>query len=256
MRKLLRGMIPLFAVVFLYANNLTAATVVKVGGYVFPPFVEKAADGKFYGLTIDMINALNRVQDVYEFKFVFTSPRRKYRKFQSKSYDMLFFESIDWGWKKQSVEPTKVFLKGGDVFIALKETAKSQDYFNSFKNKSMAGMLGYHYSFAQFNADPKFLKSNYNMHLTNKPDTNIRLVLKGQRDIAIVTKSYLHKFLDTRSSAKSRLIISKNFDQEYNHTILVRKNSTPSVLTMNFLLDELVKKGEMKKIIEKNGITN
>ena len=52
----------------------------------------------------------------------------------------------------------------------------------------MVGILGYHYSFAQFNVDPNFLMSNYNLYLSSNPDTNIRLVLKdrkGSSSIAI-----------------------------------------------------------------------
>lgn len=255
MKKVLKGIIPLFTIAFLWAGSVSAVTPVKIGGYIFPPFVEKASDGKFSGITIDMIKALNHIQSEYDFQFVFTSPRRRYQGFETKSYDMLFFESIHWGWQKQPIKPTKVFLKGGEVFIALKKIAKNQTYFKSLKDKSKVGMLGYHYSFAQFNADPNFLKKNHKMYLTNDSDTNIKLVLNGRRDIAIVTKSYLDKYLKSDSSAKSKLLVSAKLDQEYNHTILVRKGSTPDVAKMNALLDQLSQTGELKKVFKKYGIT-
>lgn len=255
MLSIFKKLIPLFLFTLLWSGNLLGAAPVVVGGYIFPPFVEQTNEGEISGITIDLIEALNQIQDEYDFQFFFTSSRRRYKDFQKGSYDMLFFESIHWGWQSQKVESSRVFLTGEEVFIALKNNAKDQRYFDSLKNKSMVGMLGYHYAFAQFNAEPSFLAENYNMHLTNDFDTNIRLVLKGRRDIAIVTKSYLDNYLRVHNSDKSKLLISDRIDQEYQHAILLRKNSILDVLQMNMLLDKLEQTGQLKTILDKYAIT-
>lgn len=245
----------LIILMFFWSGSLLAATPVNVGGYIFPPFVEKSDDGKISGITIDMIEALNQIQNEYTFQFVFTSPIRRYKLFNDNYFDMLFFEDLSWGWQSQFVESTKVFLKGSEVFITLRENTKDENYFNTLDNKSIAGILGYHYKFANFNADPEFLKSNFNMSLSSDIDKNIRLVLKDRIDLAIVTKSYLEKYLLSNNSAKSKLFISKKIVQQYNHTILIRKGLIPDTAEMDILIDELICSGKFQKILNKYGIT-
>ncbi len=237
-----------------FVSELSATEQVKVGGYIFPPFVEKDDKGNIYGMTIDLIDSLNNLQNEYHFSFVLTSSRRRYASFEQSEFDVLFFESILWGWQKSHIEATKVFLKGGEVFIALSSKAKSQDYFNDVKNKSIAAMLGYHYNFADFNADPEFLRSTFDIQLSTDEKLNIQLVLLGRIDLAIVTKLYLDRFILDNPSAKSELLISKKMDQEYNHTILIKKNSNLSVTKMNMLLDKLIQTGAYNRLLRKYAI--
>ena len=251
---MLKKLITAYVFIFLFVGNLSAADYVNVGGYIFPPFVEKDDKGNISGITLDLIDSLNKIQSEYHFRFVLTSSRRRYISFEQRKFDVLFFENILWGWQDTSIKATKVFLDGGEVFIALKSKAKNQDYFNSLKNKSISAMLGYHYNFAGFNAEPDFLKSKFDIHLSTDEKLNIQLVLLGRMDIAIVTKSYLDRFLLNNPSAKSELLISKNMDQEYKHTILIRENSIPSITKMNILLDKLVQTGSYNKILRKYGI--
>jgi ABC-type amino acid transport substrate-binding protein len=240
--------------ILLFVGNLFAADEVNVGGYVFPPFVEEDDKGNVSGMTLDLIDVLNKLQNEYHFKFVLTSSRRRYVSFEQGKFDLLFFESLLWGWQETPIEESKVFLVGGEVFIALKSKANNQDYFSSLNNKSIAAILGYHYSFAGYNADPDFLRSKFNIHLSTDEKLNIQLVLSGRMDVAIVTKSYLDRFLLDNPLAKSALLISKEMDQEYNHRVLLRENSNLSVTKMNTLLDKLVQSEEYDQILRKYGI--
>jgi len=235
-------------------SSLSATEVVNVGGYIFPPFVEKDEKGNISGMTLDLIDSLNTTQNTYHFNLILTSSRRRYVSFQQGQFDMLFFENKLWGWQNTPTQATKVYLKGGEVFIALRSKAKSQDYFNNLKGKSIAAMLGYHYSFAGLNADPEFLRSKFNISLSTDERMNIQLVLLERMDVAIITKSYLDRFLINNPSAYSKLLISNKMDQEYEHTILVRKNTNPNVVKMNMLLDKLVQSGEYEKILQRYGI--
>ena len=54
---------------------------------------------------------------------------------------------------------------------------------------------GYHYAFANFNADPKFMAEHFNATLTYSHDSNLLMVARGRADIALVTRSYLSDFL-------------------------------------------------------------
>jgi len=236
-------------------DSLQAAETIKVGGYVFPPFVERLAD-HYSGLTLDLIEAMNDYQKTYRFTFVSTSAKRRYRDFDEGEYDMIFFESIAWGWgKKTAVHASKVFLKGGEVYITKASSDKSQGYFNDFKGKSIAGYLGYHYGFAGFNADERFLREKFNVELSSTHEGNILRVLRDRVDMAVVTKSYLDTYLKKHPEHKALLLISSRLDQTYKHTILLRKNKKPFMKEMNKLLTDMEKSGILDRLWEKYGIT-
>ncbi len=237
-----------------YLGNLAASEIVNVGGYIFPPFVEKDKTGKISGMTLDLINSINKMQNEYQLKFVLTSSRRRYASFEQGEFDIIFFENLLWGWQKSAIEASRIFLQGGEVFIALKSTAKQQSYFDSLNNKSISAMLGYHYNFANYNSDPEYLRKNFDIHLSSDEKNNIQLVLLAHMDIAIVTKSYLDKFLIEFPSAKEQLLISNKMDQRYQHSILIRKDSHLSVAKMNSLLNALEESGEYQLILDKYGI--
>jgi len=251
---MLRKIIKTYIFLLLFVGNFSAAEEVNVGGYIFPPFVQQDDKGKISGMTLDLIDALNKIQNDYHFNFVLTSSRRRYLAFEQGKFSALFFENLLWGWQKTHIEATKVFLEGGEVFIALKSKAKTQHYFNTVKDKSIAAMLGYHYNFAGLNSDPHFLRAMFDIHLSTDEENNIQLVLLGKMDIAIVTKLYLDRFLLKNPAAKSELLISEKMDQAYNHTILIKKNSNLSASKMNMLLDKLVQTGEYDKLLQKYSI--
>jgi len=244
--------LPLLCILF--STKLSASQEIKVGGYIFPPFVEQNDKHEIHGITLDLIDALNAVQDEYHFKFVLTSSRRRYVAFENGRFDVLFFESMSWGWGNHPIEASKVFLEGGEVFIALKSKAKNQSYFKDLNNKSISAMLGYHYGFANFNADPEYLNTHFDIHLSSDEGRNIQLVLSGLMDLAIVTQSYLEMFIKNTPSSESKLLVSEKMDQVYKHTVLVRKDSDFNTKKMNQLIDKLIDSGELERVLQKYGV--
>jgi len=240
-------------IVFFTINALAQVTI-KVGGYHFPPFVEWN-NIQYSGLTLDLLEQMNQFQKKYKFVFIPTSSKRRYIDFKTYSFDVLFFECIQWGWQNQPLESSRVFLKGGEVYITKKTPDKTQDFFSDFKGKSILGYLGYHYGFANFNADEQFLKSNYNAEMTLSHDGNIRAIVKGRADIAVITISYLKRFLLTHPEVNDQILISDKKDQIYNHTILMRKHGPISATDMNLLLDDLEKNSILPILFKKYGIT-
>lgn len=241
-------------ILFLSILHTHAAETVMVGGYSFPPFIEIVRKQP-QGLTIDLINKMNAFQNKYFFKFIETSSKRRYRHFQKKRFDIIMFESIHWGWKDvKDIEASKVFLKGGEVYIAKADHNRNQSYFNNFKGKSMACILGYHYGFANFNADETFLRNEFNAYLNRSHKSSILMITKGRADIAVVTASYLSIFLKKNPLTKNQILISQTMDQEYNHTMLVRKNSSPGVKEINELINQMEYSGVLMELWESYGI--
>jgi len=251
MKKILS--IYIIFLLFFFCDLKIKAATVKVGGYIFPPFIEEMQDN-YFGMALDLIEAMNKFQDKYKFQFVLTSSKRRYIDFETKRYDMILFESINWGWKDKDIQASKVFLKGGEVYITIAKPTKNQNFFNNLKNKSIGGYLGYHYGFANFNADEDFLKKSFNIELTTSHERNIKKVILERIDIAVITKSYLNNYIIRNPYIKNKILISDKLDQEYNHTILVRKNIKPGIKEINELLTNMKTENVLSDIWKKYGI--
>ena len=146
------------------ASHAWAAERVNVGVYPFLPFVDPSG-----GLTADLVHAMNAFQKDYQFQLVSTSANRRYRDMADGSFNVMFFENIKWGWDPKSVSATKVFLHGdGEVYVARSEPARGQEYFQTLQDKHLLATTGYHYGFANFEADPAILAQKYKITRTTR----------------------------------------------------------------------------------------
>jgi hypothetical protein len=227
---------------------------VSVGMYPFAPFVEQKGSQGEVGMTLDLVAELNKSQKKYHFNTFLIPPKRRYQSYKDGHYDVIFYESKSWGWQGIEVDASKVYQKGGEVYIALKKPGRNQTYFSDFRNKRMIGILGYHYGFSDYNSDEEYLMETFNMLLTVDNERNIKLLLKERGDIAVVTKAYLQRYLLEYPYIRERLLISEELDQEYNHTVLLRPGASPSIDEMNVMLDNLIKTGAMQKLRAKYGL--
>lgn len=231
-----------------------AGEVVRVGGYDFPPFVE--TEGGIKGLTLDVIDALNKAQDTYDFRFVATSARRRYADVAEGRFDLIFFESPEWEWtaRKAAVDFSDVFLTGGEVYIAPAKPGRGQEWFDTLKGKRLVGILGYHYGFAGFNADPEALTRDWGIKLVNSHTSSIGMVLAGRMDVAVVTDAYLWAYLSHNPNARQHLLVSERYDQHYNHRVLVRQGGAITVAEVNRLLVALKANGTLDRLWREAGV--
>lgn len=231
--------------------------VVTVGGYEFPPYVELDRAGNSpHGLSIDLLTLLNQAQDRWDFRFFLTSPPRRYRDFAGGAFDMIAFESPDWGWTAsgQQFEASKVFFEDSEVYVARRSEGRGQSYFDDFSGKRMAGILGYHYGFTGFIADPAVLKEKFAMLLVTDHSASIEVVLRERADVAVVTKSYLLRYLALHPDARDQLLVSDRVDQLYRLQILVKPGIGPSGAELDELLDGLEADGRLPALFAKAGV--
>lgn len=228
-----------------------AAEKVNVVGYHFPPFVDD-----YGGVTPKLIDGLNALQSRYVFHFTKTSPARRYRDLQTGRGDLIFFEMPRWGWAESSVsiETTREILSGKEVYLALNKPGRDQSYFKDIRSKRIAAISGYHYGFADYNANPRWLKSNFNISLTQNHTTNIRVLRAEHVDLSIVNISYLQKFLKENESLRSKLLISERKDQDYHLKAIMRKNGPIGPSELESLLQLAKDKGLMDQILAFYGI--
>jgi len=239
---------------FLLSSFASAKVVVKVRGYNFAPFVNISPDGDVSGATISILNELNKIQSKFDFKFYKTSAKRRYNHFDNKEIDLIFFEDKSWGWDKYEVEQSKRFASGGEVFIAKKEYNRDQSYFQNLKTKKIIGVLGFHYSFAGYEANENILKRRFSMLLTSSPRSIVDLIIKGRGDVGIITESLLRRQLKEIPSLKSQILVSTKYDQRYEHKVLIGINSPISKSELNSYIDILKANGALKTILDNHGI--
>jgi polar amino acid transport system substrate-binding protein len=235
--------------------NTSKKKVIYVGGYEFAPFVSLDNNNQAHGITKDLIHALNTVQKEYDFKFFLTTPEKRYEQFKQGKFDLMLFESKRWGWKDTETNFSKVYLNGGEVYIALSDVKKSNTYFDNFEGKRLAIMRGFHYGFADFNSNEKFLVANYNAVIVNSNASIFNMLLTGNADIGVITMSYIDLYFKNHPKLKSKFLTSNKLDQVYNHTILVREKTSPTVKEVNNLLSKLKRDGLLQKTWKKYGLS-
>lgn len=239
----------------LAAQPLLAAQLIKVGAYHFPPYVSKPESEAPQGLLLDLLATLNAQQSDYQFVLVPTSVTRRFRDFQSARYDLIMFESPTWGWQNTPHETFDLQVQDAEVYVAKAAAGRGQEYFSQFSGKRLALYNGYHYGFAQFNADPEYLAKQFNAVLTYSHDSNLLMVLRERADLTVVTRSYLHRYLLRYPEQRTQMLVSDRVDQVYRHQALLRPNAPISVEGLRGLLRQLRDGGQLSALYRQYDLT-
>lgn len=232
------------------AKAHASATVIQVGAYEFPPYVDETGGG----ITRELLDLLNGAQSEFRFEMVRTAPQRRYEDLEQGRFDMIAFECRNWGWQDRPVDATRPFLRDAEVFVARAAPGIDQHYFDDLGGKTILGRLGYHYAFAGFDADPKRLEQRYRTRVTVTHEGNVRSVVAGRADLAIVTRSFLPRFLQREPELARQIIVSERTDQIYEHTILTRHGAAITAGWLNSLLDRLAADGSLETLWRRSGI--
>lgn len=223
----------------------SAERLVRVGAYHFPPYIVKPESETPGGLLPELLDALNAAQRQYQFKLVPTSVTRRYRDFTQGRYDLIFFESPDWGWQGIELDKLDLRISDAEVYVTRAAPGRDQSYFASLQNKRMALYNGYHYGFAGFNADQDFLSRNFNAVLTYSHDSNLLMLLHDRADISVVTRSYLRLYQRDNPQLGGQLLVSTRTDQVYRHHALLRPLAIIDSSGLRLLLKDLKDSGQL-----------
>ncbi|MCI3944844.1 transporter substrate-binding domain-containing protein [Pseudomonas syringae] len=229
---------------------VVAAQIVRVAAVHFPPYMVRPEKGEDAGLLPKLINALNAEQNDYEFVMIPTSVPRRFRDFAEGRFDIAIFENPDWGWKDIPHETVDLGLEDAEVYVARQAEGRQQDYFDNVSDKRLALFSGYHYGFANFNADQKYLSEHFDITSTYSHDSNVMMVVRGRADIAPVTRSYLIDFMYRNPSEASQLMVSERVDQIYRQYALLRPGGTIDVPHFMQLLETLRSEGVLTTIFQ------
>lgn len=234
----------------LVGQSVLAAQLVKVGAYNFPPYVIQAESEQPQGLLPDVLAALNQQQSDYRFELVPTSVTRRYRDFQNARFDIMLFESPAWGWQDIPMSTLDLHVEDAEIYVAKAEPGRGQEFFAQFKGKRLALYSGYHYGFANFNADPEYLAREYNARLSYSHESNLLMVQRGRADITIVSRSYLHSFEKMFPEQRGQFLLSSKADQIYRHEALLRPQAPITSGTLGAVVQQLRGNGQLAKLYQ------
>ncbi|KPY18513.1 Periplasmic binding protein [Pseudomonas savastanoi pv. glycinea] len=240
----------LLFVPFMATSQVYAAQVVRVAAVHFPPYMVRPEKGEDAGLLPKLIDALNAEQDDYEFVMIPTSVPRRFRDFAEGRFDVAIFENPDWGWKDIAHETVDLGLEDAEVYVARRVEGRDQNYFDDLSDKRLALFSGYHYGFANFNPDQKYLSEHFNVTSTYSHDSNLLMVVRNRADIAPVTRSYLIDFMAHNKDEAAQLMVSERVDQIYRQYALLRPNGNIDVPHFKALLEKLRADGELETIFQ------
>ncbi|MFN2361038.1 MAG: substrate-binding periplasmic protein [Marinobacter sp.] len=240
-----------------FAGSAFSGTGITVGVYNFPPVAAIGDNHKVDGLLSDLLAEVEASHQDITFRIVHTSPKRRHLDFEAGLYDIIFFESLDWGWESQPVEATRPLLKDEEIYVALDKAGRDQSFFDNVAERRIVAISGYHYGFAGLSTDNASLEERFDIEFSHSHSRNLNLI-KADRpslaEIAIVSRSYLHIHFSENPEDKGRFLISDMTDQTYNLHILARENGPVDANTIEQLLAPLIEDGRYQNLVKKYGL--
>lgn len=234
-----------------YAREQSSERIdIIVGLSVRPPFLEVP----HHGAGPDILVALNKVQDKYNFTYQAIPSKRKVQAINEGWIDISMWDNVLWGWEKGTMQASVPLIDSKDVYIALAEKGRSQDFFDELTQRKLAFVSGYHYKIANFETNIDKLSSRFNLSIVQNEESAIYMVLAKRVEISIVSKTALDWFLIQNPVYQAKIIVSKTFDTQYSRHILATNNSLIEVSEVNHFLALADNKGLLAPIYKKYGL--
>lgn len=241
----------LFSITLLLSLPLAAKTKVYVAAYDYPPYFSDILETD---LTRELVKRLNDYQDNYDFIIQVIPPSARYKALSGKGCcDLIFFESPTWGWKERgvSIKTTFPLVRGKERLITVKTPNRSQSFFETIDNKSFAGVKGYHYLIGGELKGFSELKKDDTVYLADSRITNIRMVLGGRVDLTTVNDELLAALEGSPQINIENLLLAENPDITYDLHLLVAQSSKIKVQSLQRLLSELGRRGEIDRLFRR-----
>src|SRR5690606_9550200 len=139
-------------------------------------------------------------------------------------------------------------IDDAEVYVARARPGRGQEYFSELKGKRLALYSGYHYGFANFNADQDFLTREYGAVLTYSHDSNLLMLLRDRADIAVITPSYLDIYRQRHLEESAELLVSERVDQAYHRLALLRPHGPRSSQALAMVLQAVRDNGRLEQV--------
>lgn len=233
------------------SSNIFAKEIIKVGVYEFKPYYAPK-DAK--DLIRETIRLLNENQNEYDFKLFPIPAKRRYDSITNNTVDMVFYEDLSWGWKKVNVHFHPLPVTDGEVFFSRNSRKKTDEYFKTLNNKTIAVIMGYHYSFTSFQ-DFEGKKFLFNLTSAKDAEQVMDITLSGRADMGVLANSYLRYSAKTNKHFQNTLAISNIYDHHYKLGIIHGAHSKISNEKMALIVENLRQSTSYLALLKSIGLT-
>jgi ABC-type amino acid transport substrate-binding protein len=200
------------------------------------------------GPIVDFVKRMNEAQDRYDFQFLVLPRLRVNRYFIEKKADVYPLRTLLWTEPELNLQATRTIVTSGDVYIARRNNPYGgKKIFEDVKDRSIAGVRGYHYHLFSNNPDEDYIHQYFKASLLNSNETVVDFVLAGHAEIGIVPEFIVAEYFRD-PKMRQQLIISDQFDSRVEFSNLVRKDGPISVEQMNSIIDLMVRSGDVEKL--------
>lgn len=247
----------LIAIVLWIPFQVQATTPVTVGAYNFNPLITFDDGGNPEGLVVEVVEELNRRQQQFAFEILRTSSKRRFEDYRLGRYDVILFESLKWGWDTMEVDTTSVLLEDEEVFVALDKPERDQSFFDQVGERRMLAILGYHYGFADFDADETHLTRRFDIEMSRSQERNMALILADRpsvAEVAVMPRSFLKRFGRKRPEDAAKLLVSERPDQVYDLRGMLRPTAALSADQLEALFQAMIDDGTYPAIVRRYGM--
>lgn len=238
-------------IILLFCPLLYGKTLVKVGAYVFQPYFIEGSEFQFEGATVDLVAALNLIQDDYEFVIVKITSSSRYVTFERKRFDMMLFESQSWGWKDYSANSSEILVESCEKFVTKRTDTADQNSFENLTTKKLVAVKGYHYGFINLETDTAKLEKLFSILFVRDNFAALKMLLVGRAEVGVVAAPYLEYFKMIKPEYKDSFLVSDKIDQTYKLSALINDGSELKVETLNQYLSHLRQNSALRAIINK-----
>ncbi|MCK7458946.1 amino acid ABC transporter substrate-binding protein [Idiomarina aminovorans] len=233
------------------SESASAKIPVYVAAYEHPPYFSGALETD---LTRELIRLFNEHQDSYQFLIHVIPPRSRYEALsEGGCCDAIFFESPLWGWSKSGVGYSKTIplVNGKERLVALKREGIDQSFFKSYEGKTLGGVKGYHYLLGGKLIATNEAKEKYSIYLADSRIINLRMVLGGRVDLTVVNDELLAALQGSHQVRVDNLLLCEKASLEYNLHMLVGNDKSIGAETLQRLMRELGRKGELDTLFKR-----
>lgn len=223
---------------------------VIVGLSVRPPFLDISNKGA----GPEILEALNKVQQQFNFKYKAIPSNRKVQAIKENWVDIVMWDNLSWGWQGKSMQASLPLVKSKDIYIALHGENRDQGFFNDLPNKKLAFVYGYHYRVTDYEIDVDKLSARFDSSIVRNEEASIKMILTQRVDVAVVSETALNWFLIKYPNYHAKLMTSDIFDNEYSRHFIISKNAMIKISEINHYLSLADKKGLIAPIYQKYGL--
>ncbi|MGX5915718.1 hypothetical protein ACR0ST_13395 [Aliidiomarina sp. Khilg15.8] len=232
----------------LQAQESVAPIEVEVAAYEFPPYYSSRLPRHLLG---ELLAELNQRQQRFQFSITEIRPAKRYEAIQSDGCcSLIFFESLDWGWREYVPELVRVgsyLTQGADRYVRIESSVGTPV-------ERIGGVVGYHYNFAGHQNDASIVENEHNLYLADTHRTLINMLLGERLDMIVLSDEYIRLMAQQEPETLEQLNVLEEVDQQYRTRVLVAREGQVPVEWINAQLQAMSDEGVLVELFASFGL--